>query len=254
MRRAAERAHPAAGNGTGRGDKRRAVLAGALVVFARDGYTRASIDAIARAAGVSTRTIYNQFADKADLFEAVIVDSARRTADAQVITVQRYLGKIVDIEDDLVEFGIVWATPAREQAPHFALVRQVIADADHIPQAVLRAWQEAGPLRVRREIADHLRQIADAGHLTIADADLAAVHLVQLVAGDATTRTYHGAIPLSPREVRRLAEAGARAFLHGYASTRTNYPVERPPSAQPPREQHSSPEGRRGRRGPGHGA
>jgi AcrR family transcriptional regulator len=204
------------GRGT-RVDKRRALLDGALVVFAQDGYTRASIDTIARTAGTSTRTIYNQFGDKATLFEAVIVDSAWRIADAQIITVQRYLGKIVDIEDDLIEFGRVWAEPSAEQAPHFALVRQIIADAGHIPDTALQAWQDAGPLRVRKEIAHHLRRIADTGHLAIEDADLAAVHLVQLVAGDVATRTYHGAISLSSEETRRVAEAGARAFLYGYA-------------------------------------
>lgn len=202
----------------GRLDKRRALLDGALVVFAQDGYTRASIPALARAGGVSTRTIYNLFGDKAALFEAVIVDSAQHAAEAQIITVQRLLGRIANIEDDLIEFGRAWVQPAPEQAPHFALVRQVVADANHIPEATLQAWQEAGPLRVRKEIADHLRRIAAAGHLTIADADLAAVHLVQLVAGDAGTRSYHGAIPLSPEEAQRLADAGVRAFLHGYAA------------------------------------
>lgn len=201
-----------------RGDKRRALLDGALLVFAEDGYSRASIGTISRRAGVSSRTIYNQFGDKAALFEAVIVDSARRTAEAQVITVQRYLGKIVDIEDDLIEFGRVWATPTPEHAPHFALVRQVAADAGHIPESTLQAWQEAGPLRVRREIADQLRRIADAGHLAVPDPDVAAVHLVQLVAGDASTRTYHGALPLPIEEVHRLSDAGVRAFLHGYAA------------------------------------
>lgn len=200
-----------------RADKRRVLLDGALAVFAEDGYARASIDTIARRAGVSTRTIYNQFEDKAALFEAVIVDSAQRTADAQIITVQRYLGRIVDIEEDLIEFGRVWVTQTFEHATHFALVRQVIADARHIPERTLRAWQEAGPSRVRREIAEHLRRIADAGHLTITDADLAALHLVQLVAGDATS-TYFGALPLPTEELHRLADAGVRAFLHGYAA------------------------------------
>lgn len=203
-------------DGAPRVDKRRALLDGALAVFAEDGYARASIDAIARRAGVSTRTIYNQFGDKATLFEAVIVDSAHRTADAQIVTVQRHLGKIVDIEKDLIEFGRAWAQPSPETALHFALVRQVIADAGHIPPAALQAWQEAGPLRVRKEIADHLRRIADAGHLTIEDADLAAVHLVQLVAGDTTRRTFYGAIPMPTEEVYRLADAGVRAFLYGY--------------------------------------
>lgn len=199
-----------------REDKRRALLDGALLVFAEDGYARASIDTIARRAGVSSRTIYNQYGDKSSLFEAVIVDSAQRTADAQTVTVQRYLGKIVNIEDDLIEFARVWAFPAPEQAAHFALVRQVNADVGHIPETTLRAWNEAGPLRVRTEIADHLRRMADDGYLEITDADLAAVHLVQLVTGDITARTHHGAIPLPTDEVHRLADAGVRAFLYGY--------------------------------------
>ena len=209
----------------GRADKRRALLDGALLVFAEDGYARASIDTIARRAGVSTRTIYNQFVDKAALFEEVIVDSARRTADAQIILVQRHLGKIVDIEKDLIEFGRVWATQGFEHAAHFALIRQVIADAGHISEATLRAWQEAGPLRVRKEIAAHLRRIADEGHLVVEDADLAAVHLVQLVAGDVTTRSYFGALPLPAEELHWLSDAGVRAFLHGYGATpRTGAP------------------------------
>jgi AcrR family transcriptional regulator len=189
-------------------------------VFAADGYSRASVDAIARAAGVSSRTIYNQFGDKAGLFQAVIVDSAQRVAEAHVTIVQRHLGKIVDIEADLIEFGRVWATPSPEHAPHFALVRQIIADADHIPPAALRAWQEAGPLRVSHEIAAHLRRIAAAGHLEIADAETAAIHLVQLAAGHVTSRGYHGAVTLPQAEINRLADAGVRAFLYGYTPRR----------------------------------
>lgn len=202
---------------TGRRDRRRALLDGALVVFAADGYSRASIDAIARTAGVSSRTIYNQFGDKAGLFEAVIIDSAERVAAAQIVTVQRYLGKIVDIEADLIEFGRVWATHSPDYAPHFALVRQVIADADHIPEAALRGWQEAGPLRVRREIAEHLRRIAEAGHLSIQDPDIAASHLVQLVTGEVNARGLHGTRALPQAEIDRLVDAGVHAFLHGYA-------------------------------------
>jgi AcrR family transcriptional regulator len=200
-----------------RSDRRRALLDGALVVFAADGYTRASIDTIARTAGVSTRTIYNRFGDKAGLFEAVIVDSAQRVAAAQIATVQRYLGKIVDLEADLIEFGRVWATPAAEYRPHFALVRQIAADIDHIPPATLDAWQQAGPIPVRREIAEHLRRIAGTGLLTIPDPDIAATQLVQLVAGHISSRTYHGVRPLPEEEIHRIADAGVRTFLHGYA-------------------------------------
>jgi len=202
------------------GDKRRDLLEGALAEFARDGYTRASIDAIARAAGTSTRTIYNHFGDKAGLFHAVIVDSARRVADAQILVLGQHLNKIVDIEDDLIEFGRRWATPSPDFADHFTLVRQVVAEAAHIPAATRDAWQEQGPLRVRRELATHLRRIADAGHLRVDDAFAAAGHLILLVTGDINLRSLQGAVPLEPGEIDRLADAGVRAFLHGYGAPR----------------------------------
>jgi hypothetical protein len=134
----------------------------------------------------------------------------------QVITVQRYLGRVVDIEADLIEFGRVWATPSEQYAPHFALVRQIAADADHIAQQALQAWQQAGPLRVRTEIAEHLRRIAQAGHLSIEAPEIAALHLVQLVTAG---RTLHGPVPTPIREIHRLADVGVRTFLHGYAPT-----------------------------------
>lgn len=200
-------------------DKRRALLDGALLVFAADGFTRASIDAIAKAAGVSSRTIYNQHGDKASLFEAVIVDSAHRIAEEQVAVIRRHLGWIVDFESDLIEFGRAWVTPVSAHAPHFALVRQVYAEANHISGETLNAWQEAGPLRVRREIARHLADIAAAGHLTIANPDAAAVHLVQLATGDANNRSFHGAVPLPQAQLFAISDAGVRAFIYGHSGT-----------------------------------
>ncbi|HWN32248.1 MAG TPA: hypothetical protein VNP03_05865 [Pseudonocardia sp.] len=34
------------------------------------------------------------------------------------------------------------------------MIRQISAEAAHFPAATLLAWREAGPLRVRREVAD----------------------------------------------------------------------------------------------------
>lgn len=198
----------------GSADKRRAILAGALTVFARDGYTRAGIDAIAATAGVSTRTIYNHFTDKTELFQTVIQESAGRAADAQIAVIDRHLRKITDLEADLVEFGRALARPmTAEHAEHFALVRQVNAEAGHIPQAVIDAWQETGPLRVRRELAGHLRQWADRGLLRVDDPDRAALHLMLLIS--AGTPAHRAAAP-DEREIDEMVTAGVRAFLHGH--------------------------------------
>ncbi len=91
-----------------RADKRESILTGALEVFARDGYTRAGIDVIAKEAGVSTRTIYNHFGDKATLFQAVITASSDRVAAGHMSAIDNYLRKVTDLEDDLTDLGVAW--------------------------------------------------------------------------------------------------------------------------------------------------
>lgn len=199
-----------------RSGKARDVLAGALKLFATDGYTRASIDAIAATANVSTRTIYNRFGDKAGLFRAVIVDSADRVAQCQLGIIERHLDGVEDVERSLRAFARAWVAHDPGIAQHFAIVRQVRAEIDHVPESVVRAWQECGPLRVREALASRLQWLAEEGHLRVDDPDLAAAHLVQLVAGDIAVRSFDGARPLPPGEAERVADAGASAFLRAY--------------------------------------
>lgn len=193
-------------------DKRRAVLAGALTVFARDGYTRAGMDTIAAEAGVSTRTIYNHFQDKAALFEAVIQDSAARVAEAQVAIIDGYLRKVTDVETDLIEFGRAWLAPMPDFAEHSALVRQVNAEAGHIPQPAIEAWQEAGPRRVLRELANRLGRLAGQGLLRVDDPNRAAHHFAVLIS--VPNPSFPGS--LREEETAEMVASGVRAFLNGY--------------------------------------
>ncbi|GAA5069846.1 AcrR family transcriptional regulator [Thermocatellispora tengchongensis] len=200
----------------GTSGKRRAILDGALAVFARDGYSRASIDAISAEAGVSTRTVYNHFTDKAGLFQAVIQESASRAAAAQIEIIERHLRKVTDLEADLMEFGLAWAMPmAADHDAHFALVRQINADAGHIPQEAIDAWQETGPLRVRRALAAHLSRLTERGLLRTDDPERAALHLFLLISS--VNPSYHRVTP-SEKEIADMVTAGIRAFLYGYAA------------------------------------
>src|ERR1700677_1180163 len=54
------------------------MIAAATRVFLRDGYGGASIDKVAHEAGVSTRTIYERFKNKADLLASVITRLVER--------------------------------------------------------------------------------------------------------------------------------------------------------------------------------
>jgi AcrR family transcriptional regulator len=198
----------------GRPAKHRAILDGALAVFAQDGYTRATIDAIAAAAGVSTRTIYNHFADKAQLFEALVAQSAAGVADHQVTLIDRHLGNVTDVEPALVALGLALAAPMTAYERHFALIRQIDADAGHIPPAALDAWREAGPGRVLGTLAGRLHELADRGLLRIDDPHRAAVHLMLLVQG--AVPQHHGLAAGGQAEITETVRAGVHVFLHGY--------------------------------------
>jgi AcrR family transcriptional regulator len=198
----------------GQPDKRRAIISGALTLFARDGYTRASLDAIAAEAGVSNRTIYNHFNDKADLFQAVIRESTQRVADTMVDLIDRHLGKIVDLESDLADLGLAFLSLlTSDLAPHFALIRQINAETEHIPPTALKLWQDTGPGRVKRHLACRLREIADRGQLAIDDPARAARHLMLLVSVE---NLNDRAALHNDAEVTAMVTAGVHAFLHGY--------------------------------------
>ena len=197
-----------------RADKRAAILSGALTVFARDGYSRAGIDTIAAQAGVSSRTIYNHFEDKAALFQAVIQASSQRIADVQIALIDRHFFKITDLAADLTEFALVWVgTGQAEFAEHFALVRQINADAEHIPAAAIEAWQRTGPLRVRAELARRMGELAAAGLLAPGDPDRMALHFMVLVSTD---NPSFRAVTRTEAERAGIARAGVHTFLHGH--------------------------------------
>lgn len=202
-------------------DKRQAIIDGALRVFGRDGYARASMDTIAAEAGVSTRTIYNHFGDKRSLFLFVIQASATHVAEAQLAIMDRYLHKITDLEADLVEFGLAWVTPMARFPDHFALVRQMTAEVGHLPHDLIETWQDAGPRRVMRELAQHLKRLADRGLLHVVDPTQAANHFVLLAAWDVTDRSFYGAIPLDQAAVEHIVRSGVHAFLYGYKPPRS---------------------------------
>ncbi|MGW6459470.1 TetR/AcrR family transcriptional regulator [Streptomyces sp. NPDC055078] len=201
----------------GRPEKRRAITQAAREVFGRDGYSRASVDAIAAAAGVSKRTIYNHFDHKEELFQTVALEGAHDVTAAIEQIMDRHLRKIVDLEQDLTDFSLDRVTAVTAFPDHFALVRAIEAEAARIPTPVLKAWIEAGPQTAHLRLAPYLRAIADRGLLRIADAEQAAAHLTLLTITDVNQQTFYGAVPLPPERVTDIVTAGVRAFLRCYA-------------------------------------
>ncbi|WP_278314971.1 TetR/AcrR family transcriptional regulator [Lolliginicoccus levis] len=196
--------------------KSRDLLDGALRTFARNGYARSSIVMIASEAGVSTRTIYNQYASKAELFEAVIEFSTRQMADHHIALVRASMvGR--SLPDALLDFAERWVRADGRYADHHALVRQVQAEREHIPQSALDTWVTLGPLRVRAVLEDELRRLFAEAGAPLHDPATAATHLMLLIGGDPISRGFYRAQPLDETYLVTLARDGARTFLKAYA-------------------------------------
>ncbi|THJ71872.1 TetR/AcrR family transcriptional regulator [Candidatus Frankia alpina] len=195
-------------------DKRQAIIRGARTVFGRDGY--AGIDAIATEAGVSTRTIYNHFQDKEQLFSCAIQESAVQVRDALVEQMSRHLDTVTDLEADLLALAHAWVASMAQFPDHFALVRLMTAEANRFPAEALDAWQELGPRAARAALAHHLGLLAGRGLLEIGDPDRAARHFHLLVFAEVTERSHHGAVPLDEAVITEIITAGVRTFLRGH--------------------------------------
>ncbi|MFI6944186.1 TetR/AcrR family transcriptional regulator [Streptomyces sp. NPDC050418] len=199
-------------------EKRQAILEGARAVFGRDGYTRASIDAIAAEAGVSSRTLYNHFGDKEGLFRAVLMDSSVAVTTAQQELLARHFHKFRDPAVDLYDMVIDWVGGAETHPEHFALVRQIIAEANRLPLDVLQEWRRIGPKATQEALSEHLLAAGRAGLLAVDEENVgrATRHLALFTAGAVSAESAQGALPLEPEEFERLAREGVELFLQLY--------------------------------------
>ncbi|MDX3644655.1 TetR/AcrR family transcriptional regulator [Streptomyces sp. MB09-02B] len=197
----------------GPAQERRAVVRAARTVFAREGWTHTTLEAIAVEAGLEQAAVEQSFTDKEQLLLSVLLDSAATVAAALTAVAENHLGRITDLQGDLTALGRAWLTPLAAFPEHFAIVRHIGAEATRLPAGVLQMWQTAGPRQAQRELARRLGRIADEGLLDIADTDHAAGRFVQLVAGPIVQRSFHGALPLADSETDALIADGVADFV-----------------------------------------
>ncbi|MEU5533058.1 TetR/AcrR family transcriptional regulator [Streptomyces sp. NPDC020362] len=207
-------------------EKQMAIASASCTLFGREGYTRASVDALAAEAGVSTRTLYNHFpGGKAQLFQTVVTWTSGEVRDAQLAILRSVLDPErlphpEDLERDLVSLARGFVGLMADYPNHFALVRHIHAEADHVPPEVLGAWHKAGPEPVGRAVTEAMTHLAEAGLLDAhGDPALAAGHFMALTSHTIVQSTHYGVLPLPQEETDRLITGGVAAFLRAYAAS-----------------------------------
>ena len=196
--------------------KRQAIAAAALALFARDGYERTSVDAIAAEAGVSKRTVYSHYGDKENLFLLVVADTYTLMRERFAEVIGRTMSDVTDVEKSLVN-GIREAVTEVSHSPERAfMLRLVIAELPRFP-ALLQLWRNRSIMPILAEVVTRLTA---AGLLGADDAERAADHLSALTFGQINNRSMMGNIPLSDAEIDQIITGGVRVFLCAYGPRR----------------------------------
>jgi TetR/AcrR family transcriptional regulator, mexJK operon transcriptional repressor len=207
---------PADGGARGRIDKRRAILTAAAVVFAREGYGRASVDVIAAEAGVAKPTVYNHFGDKPSLFRQAIAADADRALAKHLNVIDQL--QCIDGDLDTVLVGIghhMLVCHCDERS--WALRRLLHAELTRFPDLIdIISGRSAD--RVTEALADKFARLSVAGRLRRLDPTQAAEQFIALLTGPIEARSRLGTRQVPDAELWDVARAAVATFLSAFGA------------------------------------
>ncbi len=194
------------------GAKRRQIMDGARAVFLASGFDGASMNDIARSAGVSKGTLYAYFDSKEELFKEIIRAQKAQTAERLCD-----FSREGDVRAMLTDFGVRLINRLTEPGA-ISIARVVIGAAEKFP-SVGRALYEAGPHYGVTRLAGELRRLEEAGSLRLPDPERAAWQFIDLCQSSIYKRVLFGVVDhLPPEEIEAAVTAGVDVFLKAYGA------------------------------------
>jgi TetR/AcrR family transcriptional repressor of mexJK operon len=192
----------------------------ATQVFLREGYGLASIDKVASEAGVSTRTIYERFKNKADLLAAVITRLVDR--DMATVFATPDLDRL-DPEEALTVIAQTITGRARDP-DSVALFRIVATEAQRFPE-LAEKMRDGTKGRMENAIANYFRGQVRRGTLALAEPDRAAALFLQMICAELhECLLFHSIDAVAKLDLTSHLNHVIEIFLFGSAP-RTDRPV-----------------------------
>jgi AcrR family transcriptional regulator len=194
-----------------RGRKFDQVVEGAACVFMAEGFEGASVDAIAKEAGVSKATLYSYFPDKKLLF----LEVARReiTRQASLITEIDHRG--LAPREVLTQIGMNLSTLIHSRFG-MSVYRVVIAESERFPEIAQQFYTE-GPCVTEARMVAYFQHAEKRGALKVDDPRLASHQFVELCKADCFFPVLIGLQPgPTADELRRSVNSAVDVFLARY--------------------------------------
>lgn len=185
--------------------------------FAISGYAATGMEAVARRAGVSTRTLYRLIPNKASLFEGMVSDRLDRTlanVDLQAID-------HAEIEQAL-HAALMACSELTLDEEVIALQRMVLQETG-TSSDVAGMFYRNGIVRITAALADWLRVQMKRDLIELDDADEAAGMLLGMLASAPRRAAMFGGLPLPSRlEIELRVRRCAALFLRGCQVAKRN--------------------------------
>jgi AcrR family transcriptional regulator len=184
----------------------RQILDAAVATFETLGIRRATMDDIARSAGLGRATVYRRFPQKGDLVRAALTDELRRF----LTELDQRIAGAPTVRDRLVE-GFVAGVAGVRAHP---LLRRLLAteQADVLPYLTI----DGGPIIAiaRGYLVEHIRAGVAAGEFAVIDLEQTAEILVRIA--HSMVLTPAGVLPVADDEASRtFARTQLIALLGG---------------------------------------
>jgi TetR/AcrR family transcriptional regulator, mexJK operon transcriptional repressor len=189
---------------------REQILRAATELFLSEGYGSTSIEAVAARAGISKRTFYHRFDDKATLFAAVvhrIVEQIRPPAGVPLLegtTLHQILRRLA---------GLLLRAALSPQA--IAIQRLVTAESARFPNLVRAVYEEGWARDATQMIANLLARELHDERLSAEQLTFAAEQFLQMVVTVPQRRIIGLGAPMTSSELDAWADAAVALFLEG---------------------------------------
>ena len=190
-----------------RGRKFDQVLEGAKEVFLTDGFEGASVDDIARKAGVSKATLYSYFPDKRMLFMEVAKVECRRQADQAIEKIDMSAPVDVILREAATQVLAFISSDFWQR-----IFRICVGESDRFP-ALGAEFYQSGPALIRARLVAFFREAVERGELVIEDFDLAANQFHALCKADVLERLVFQVDKTIPESQRIKVIDGAVAIF-----------------------------------------
>jgi AcrR family transcriptional regulator len=178
--------------------------------FAGSGYAATGMEAVARRAGVSTKTLYRLIPNKASLFDGMVTDRLERTlAKVDLRAIDH-----AEIEDALYAALMACADLTLDEEV-IALQRMVLQEAGKSSD-IAGTFYRNGIQRISAALAAWLRTQQKRGLIELDDVDEAAGMLLGMIASAPRRAAMFGGVPLpSRRRIEARVRRCAKLFLRG---------------------------------------